>query len=199
MRNAHVVVVGGLLAALALLPGCQNAKGCWGCKQGKACKKSAMKGCAKIDSAVCVLEPTQGNNVHGVIHFERMGQKVKVTGRVEGLTPGKHGFHVHEYGDITAADGKSAGGHFNPTHEEHGRPQDAVRHVGDLGNIEAGADGVANVNIVDNVISLGCPHCILGRGLVVHAGEDHFTQPTGDAGARVAVGVIGVANPSSGG
>ena len=150
--------------------------------------------------AVCVLLPTIGNNVTGIIKFAEENGKLHVTGTVRGLTPGKHGFHVHEYGDISGLqDGKSTGGHFSPGGHDHGKPSDeaAKRHIGDLGNIEAGEDGVATIDITDDVIDLHGEHSIIGRAIVVHAGEDKYTQPTGDAGARVAIGVIGIAKDAA--
>jgi Cu-Zn family superoxide dismutase len=147
--------------------------------------------------AVAALHPTEGNKVTGIVFFAQKNGYVEITGEVSGLTPGLHGFHIHEYGDFSAKDGKSAGGHFNPTNMPHGGPDDAMRHVGDLGNLQADAGGKATVKIHDKVIKLNGPHSIIGRGLVVHAKADDLkTQPTGDAGDRVAVGVIGVANPS---
>ncbi len=147
----------------------------------------------KVTRAVAVLRGTEGSQASGVVRFEQQGDKVRVTGEIKGLTPGKHGFHVHQFGDITAPDGTSAGDHFAPEGHEHGKPADQKRHVGDLGNIEANEEGVASIDITDDVIALNGPHSILGRAIVVHAGEDKFTQPSGDAGARAALGVIGIA------
>ncbi|XP_008559147.1 uncharacterized protein LOC103579506 [Microplitis demolitor] len=124
------------------------------------------------------------------------GGPVTVTGTITGLTPGNHGFHIHEKGDLSNKC-LSTGGHFNPTNHVHGAPTDTVRHVGDLGNIKANVDGVANINIVDNVISLVGTNNIIGRGVVVHSGVDdlgkggHELSPiTGNAGSRVSCGVI---------
>ena len=89
-----------------------------------------------------------------------------MTGEVKGLTPGKHGFHIHEFGDYTSGC-VSAGSHFNPFKKQHGGPTDENRHAGDLGNIEAGADGVAKIDIVDAQIPLEGPNNILGRSVVV--------------------------------
>jgi Cu-Zn family superoxide dismutase len=144
------------------------------------------------DVAIAVLHPTKGNDkVQGWVKFTQTKGGVEITAEVKGLTPGKHGFHIHEFGDLTSADGSSAGGHFNPTGEEHGAPDDDHRHVGDLGNIEAKSNGTATYSYTDDHLDL---HTIFGRAVVVHAGEDDLkSQPSGDAGARVAVGVIGVA------
>jgi len=149
--------------------------------------------------AVAVLKGD--STVAGVVRFEQQGSKVLVTGTVKGLTPGKHGIHVHEFGDST--DGcTSAGAHFNPHGKEHGAPQDANRHVGDLGNLEADASGVAQVKIEDSLISLTGDLSIIGRSLVVHADPDdlgkgghELSKTTGNAGARAACGVIGRAKP----
>ena len=147
-----------------------------------------------INNAICVLHPTEGNDVKGIVTFTNTDAGVKVVADLEGLTPGKHGFHVHQYGDCSAPDGTSAGGHFNPDNKDHGGPNDVDRHVGDLGNITAGDDGKAHLELIDKVISLNGPHSIIGRAIVVHQGEDDLTsQPSGNAGARVACGVIGIA------
>lgn len=147
----------------------------------------------RITKAVCVLHPTEGNDVTGTVTFTQSGAGVLVVAELEGLTPGKHGFHVHQYGDCSSLDASSAGGHFNPAEEQHGAPDDEMRHVGDLGNLEADQNGKATYERVDSAISLNGNHSIIGRAIIVHAGEDDLTsQPTGDAGARVAAGVIGI-------
>ncbi|HKJ43190.1 MAG TPA: superoxide dismutase family protein [Sunxiuqinia sp.] len=154
----------------------------------------AVEQAPAVTKAVCVIHPTEGNTVHGVVTFTKVDGGVRIVGDLEGLTPGKHGFHVHQYGDCSGLDGKTAGGHFNPENMKHGGPNDVERHVGDLGNIEAGDDGKAHYERVDKVISLNGKHSIIGRAIIVHAGEDDLTsQPTGAAGARVACGVIGIA------
>jgi len=148
----------------------------------------------EITKAVCVLHPTEGNTAQGVVTFTKTDDGIKVVADLEGLSEGKHGFHIHQYGDVTSPDGTSTGGHFNPENVNHGAPTDAVRHVGDLGNVEAGADGRAHYEWTDKMISFSGKHSIIGRGIIVHAGEDDLvSQPTGDAGARVADGVIGIA------
>jgi superoxide dismutase, Cu-Zn family len=146
------------------------------------------------EKAVAVLISTGDSGVTGTVYFTKAGDSVHVTGKVTGLKPGEHGFHVHQFGDVTGSkDGLTTGGHFNPEGKDHGKPEDKVRHVGDLGNIKADDKGVAEIDIKDSLLELSGPHSILGRGLVVHANADKFVQPTGDAGGRVAVGVIGIA------
>jgi Cu-Zn family superoxide dismutase len=148
---------------------------------------------AKPEKAIAVLQPTEGSKVKGTITFTKGSDGVRVEGEITGLAPGKHGFHIHEFGDTSSADGKAAGAHFNPTGEKHGAPDGEHRHVGDFGNIEAGTDGAAKVNFLDKQIALEGEKSILGRGLVVHAKADDLkSQPSGEAGDRVAVGVIGV-------
>ncbi len=152
----------------------------------------------QVMHAVCVLQPVGKSDVSGTIHFDHQGDQLHVTGTIKGLSPGKHGFHVHQFGDLRDSQtGKSAGGHFNPAGVPHGHQKgdDKERHAGDFGNIEAGDDGVANIDFLDSVASLHGEFSIIGRGVIVHADEDKFTQPVGDAGSRVAFGVIGIANP----
>lgn len=144
--------------------------------------------------AVVVLRPTEGNSVTGTILLRQEKGNVRLKGMVRGLTPGKHGFHIHEFGDLRADDGKSAGGHFNPKGHKHGGPQDKESHAGDLGNIKANSQGIAKVDKLAKGLPL---HFAIGRSIVVHAGADDLeSQPSGDAGARVAVGVIGFASKS---
>jgi Cu-Zn family superoxide dismutase len=144
--------------------------------------------------AVCVLHPLGDHKAHGIVVFSVKGNEIQVTGKVEGLTPGEHGFHVHEFGDCSSPDGMSTGGHFNPTKEKHGGPHSPMRHVGDLGNIKADGRGVATINVTDRMIKLSGPNSIIGRALIVHAKADDLkTDPAGDAGGRIACGVIGVA------
>ena len=140
--------------------------------------------------AVAQLQPTAGNAVTGTVTFSSAANGVRVVAEVAGLTPGDHGFHVHQTGDCSAPDGTSAGGHFNPEAHDHGPRTAEVRHVGDLGNLTVDADGNAHLDFVDTGIALSGEHSIVGRGVIVHASPDDYSQPTGNAGARVACGVI---------
>lgn len=140
---------------------------------------------------VATVIPVGDSGVSGSVTFSKTETGVSVQGNFEGLEPGNHGFHIHQYGDCRADDGTSAGGHFNPADNDHGAPSDMDRHMGDLGNIEANDNGSATISYVDETITL---NQILGRGIIIHAGEDDLTsQPTGAAGSRVACGVIGIA------
>lgn len=143
--------------------------------------------------AVCVLMPTKDNKVRGRITFKEVNGVTQIRGNVNNLTPGEHGFHIHEFGDLRSQDGTAAGGHFNPEGKEHGGPHADAHHMGDLGNITANEEGKAQVKVDVKGLKV---HFILGRSIVVHADKDDLTsQPTGNAGPRVAVGVIGVAGP----
>ena len=155
---------------------------------------SHTSGTPSPPKAVAVLQPVGASGVRGVVRLNASDDSVEVTGTITGLTQGKHGFHVHQYGDLTdSKEGKSAGDHYNPAHTQHGRPDAPQRHAGDFGNIEAGANGIATFSFRDPVVHLTGPFSVVGRSLVVHAAPDRFTQPSGDAGARVALGVIGIA------
>ena len=154
----------------------------------------------KVIRAVAHLHPRSGSKVHGVIHFVQQGDTVKITGKVEGLEPGEHAFHIHEFGDCSDAKALKAGSHYNPEHKHHGGPHDEDRHVGDLGNIKADDQGNAEVSVTDKMIKLHGPHSIIGRSLIIHANPDDFKtqQPPGNAGARIACAVIGIAKDDTG-
>ncbi|KAG0746143.1 hypothetical protein G6F57_008161 [Rhizopus arrhizus] len=148
-------------------------------------------------NAVAVLK---GNNVSGVVKFSQSteNEPVHVEASFTGLKPGKHGFHVHEFGDHTNGC-ISAGPHYNPHGKTHGAPDADIRHAGDLGNITASSSGEASLNIKDSQVKLIGPYTVIGRTIVVHADEDdlglggHELSPTtGNAGDRLACGVIGV-------
>jgi len=142
-------------------------------------------------SAMATLEPTQGNQVRGTVRFTSEGGGVRVVANLTGLTPGDHGFHVHENGDCSAPDASSAGGHFNPTNQPHAGRDAEERHIGDLGNLVADADGRAQLDYVDRKLTLTGANSIVGKAVIVHAGRDDLkSQPSGDAGGRVACGKI---------
>ena len=146
-------------------------------------------------SAEAIMKPTQGNTTNGVVSFSQQDDKVLVNARIQGLSPGPHGFHIHEKGDCSAPDATSAGGHFNPAGTKHGSPSGAEHHGGDFGNLMADATGTATLAITipasQITLSKSGANSIIGKGLIVHADPDDFaTQPTGNSGKRLACGVI---------
>jgi Cu-Zn family superoxide dismutase len=148
-----------------------------------------------ITKAVAVLFPTKGSDVKGRVTFTQNGRSIQVHAEISGLSPGDHGFHVHEFG-VWSDDGMASGGHFNPTQSPHAAPGSTKRHVGDLGNVTANSNGNVTYDLDDRHLSFHGPTSIIGRGLVVHEKADDLkSQPAGNAGARLAVGVIGVAKP----
>lgn len=151
----------------------------------------------QVSSAVAKLGAKSGSQVHGEIKFTQVGSRVRIEGEVTGLAPGAKGFHIHEKGDCSAADAASAGGHFDPREPKnwsarHGGPHTAERHAGDLGNIVFDQYGKAVVNMMVGGIAVDRgPTGIIGRAAVVHfQADDLKTDPTGNAGAHAACGVI---------
>ncbi len=143
-------------------------------------------------SAEAMLSPTKGNNTHGTVTLMQTGNTVRLDARVSGLTPGSHGFHIHEKGDCSAPDATSAGGHFNPTSQPHGSPDQTAHHLGDMPMLVADAQGNASLSATLQGVTLSeGTNSIVSRSLIVHAAPDDFkTQPTGNSGGRVACGVI---------
>ncbi len=148
-------------------------------------------------TASATLEARSGSSVSGVVNFSTRGDKVYVDARVSGLTPGEHGFHVHEVGDCSAADAMSAKGHFNPAGKGHGHHGSGERHAGDMPNLRADAAGNASHAGELSQLSLGADaNGIIGRSVVIHADPDDYkSQPAGNSGKRVACGVIRAATP----
>jgi Cu-Zn family superoxide dismutase len=152
----------------------------------------AMASGAAAQSATATLQPTAGNTTAGTVTFTAQGGQLAVHARVTGLKPNaEHGFHLHEKGDCSSPDATSAGGHFNPDGKPHG-PQDAPHHAGDMPALKADGSGVAEARFMLAGVSVGSgPADVVGKGLIVHAQPDDYkTQPTGNAGARLACGVV---------
>src|SRR5712691_4759169 len=161
---------------------------------GTLCALTAFVHAQDVTKAVADLESKSGSRVTGKVTFTKMGDEVQVVADIENLTPGKHGFHIHEKGDCSAADASSAGGHFNPTQKHHGGPMTLDHHTGDLGNIEADASGKAHLDWKGK-LSLSGKDSIIGRSVVVHEKEDDLkTDPAGNSGARIACGTINAAD-----
>lgn len=155
---------------------------------------------SSINQAVAVMHPTLDSNTRGTVTFTQVSGGVHISADIEGLNPGAmHAIHIHQYGDARDPKGKSAGGHYNPQNHPHAGPAAAMRHAGDLGNLEADSTGRAHYERLDTRISIaGLKNPVIGRGIIIHAGADDLTtQPTGAAGARIAIGIIGVAKPAN--
>ena len=157
-------------------------------------QRPSQKTVATDASVFSQIKADQGFSVSGAISFDQAADGLRITGELVGLSPGNHGFHIHEFGDCSASDGQSAGGHFAPNGNPHGGPQAAVdqRHAGDLGNVYADENGYVLVNILNDELTLvDGPKAIIGKSVIVHAGSDDYTsQPSGDAGKRAGCGVI---------
>jgi len=147
-----------------------------------------------IERAAVTITPTEGYETSGTVLFEEIEEGIKVTVDLAGLSSGEHGFHVHEFGDISSSAGKAAGGHFNPGKHQHAGPTQSQRHMGDLGNLMADESGRVQKVFIDQHLSLNSDNSIIGRAVIVHAhADDLSSQPSGAAGPRVGQGVIGIA------
>ena len=168
------------------------------CAPYKYCKNYTRKNKKPVLNAICILNQND-NNVKGTIHFRNINNKLYIKYNITGLSDGEHGFHVHEYGDLS--DNCNSGcSHFNPFNETHGGPNSKHRHAGDLGNIIS-KNNIAKGTIVDNILSLDFNKktCIIGRMMIVHEQKDDLglgnndeSLKTGNAGKRLACGIIGI-------
>jgi Cu-Zn family superoxide dismutase len=161
------------------------------------CAAALLAGCSMMQpsgpTATAKLEATKGSKASGTATFAQVGDKVRVVASVGGLTPGQqHGFHVHEAGDCSSGDGMSTKGHFNPTGKPHAHFSTPERHTGDMPSLQADSNGNAKLDTTLDMMTLNPgANSIVGRGLIVHAAPDDYkTQPTGNAGARIACAVI---------
>jgi Cu-Zn family superoxide dismutase len=143
-------------------------------------------------AALATLEARSGSQASGTVAFSPTAGGVRVQARVSGLTPGEHGFHIHEAGDCSAADASSAKGHFNPAGKPHGHHGTAEHHAGDMPNLVADASGNATLVAEVAMLTLSAgPNDIVGRSVVIHADPDDYkSQPAGNSGKRIACGVI---------
>ncbi len=159
---------------------------------------------ASVNAAVAVIYPTKGSSISGTITFTAVpatgdlvdNSGVHIHGTITGLEPNSvHAIHIHEFGDSSSDNGMAAGGHYNPEHHKHGGPDSPEHHAGDLGNLTADASGSATIDMTVPGLSIAGMHDpIIGRSVVIHAKPDDFvSQPVGNAGGRIGVGVIGIA------
>ena len=189
-----IILAGAVLALATTQVQAQNLKA-KAEEKGKAAMKGMMGGASAPTKAVAVIHGAKGSEINGTVTFTKVAGGIRVVADLHGVPAGMHGFHVHEFGDVSTPEFMSAGGHFNPMKAEHGEPKAEKRHVGDMGNIEASARGVAKVDYVDPHMTFSGMNSILGRAVILHEKPDDYKQPTGNAGGRIAAGVIGVAKP----
>jgi Cu-Zn family superoxide dismutase len=156
------------------------------------CKTNLSNGSSnKID---LIFEPKNDSGVNGKVTFSEKDGKVTMVAKLNGLKPGIHAIHIHEKSDCSAADGSSAGGHWNPTFKKHGKLGEGEAHKGDIGNFATDETGKGSITFTTSEWCIGCGDAtkdIIGKGLIVHQGTDDFvSQPTGNSGARVACSAI---------
>jgi len=149
---------------------------------------------SKINELKIALEPKSNTKTEGTVSFSEKDGKVTFTAAISGLTPGVHAIHIHEKADCSSADATSAGGHWNPTFKKHGKWGQGEYHKGDIGNFTADAKGNGKITLTTDEWCIGCGDAtkdVLGKAIIVHQGADDFvTQPTGNAGGRVACTAI---------
>ena len=146
--------------------------------------------------AIATIAPASDSSVTGMAIFTQNGDQITLTIEIQNASPGLHGVHIHENGDCSSPDGKSAGGHWNPTGVAHGKWGEGEFHLGDIGNITVGEDGTGSIELTTDLweIGTGSDVDVVGKGIIVHADADDFTsQPSGNAGARIGCGVIELA------
>jgi len=160
-----------------------------------ACKTKTSDTRTASDATLhLTLDPKSGSHVSGTATFRQQRDKVIFTAEVHGLAPGIHAIHIHEKADCSAVDGSSAGGHWNPTFKKHGKWGSAEYHRGDIGNFTADESGTGKISLTTDEWCIGCgdqTKDILGKGLIVHEkADDYVSQPSGNAGGRVACSAI---------
>ena len=162
-----------------------------GCERAR--QQVGVLSTAPEKQAYAMIDALGDSGVTGTVVFTQNGDYITLTIDVQGVTPGPHGVHIHETGDCSSPDGKSAGGHWNPTDVEHGKWGEGEFHLGDIGNIMVGADGTGSITLTTDLweIGTGSDIDVVGKGMILHADADDFvSQPSGAAGARIGCGVI---------
>ena len=156
-------------------------------------QQTGILSAAPAKQATAMIGSLGDSGVTGMAVFTQNGDQITLMAEIQGATPGLHAIHIHAYGDCSAPDGKSAGGHWNPTDVAHGKWGEGEFHLGDIGNITVGADGTGRITLTTDLweIGTGSDIDVVGKGIIVHADADDFvSQPSGAAGARIGCGVI---------
>jgi len=181
--RAGLILASVILTAIAVLSGGNSFA---------ATTKSSGSASKAAGKAHATLESKSGSTVTGKADFVEKSGGVEISVEISGATPGMHGVHLHQNADCSAADASSAGGHFNPDNAQHGAPDAASHHGGDLGNITIGANGKGKLKIFVKGLTVAAgDHSVVGRSVVVHADPDDLkSQPAGNSGKRVACGAI---------
>ena len=147
----------------------------------------------EVKKAIAWINPKSESELVGSAIFIKTGEQIDLQIKLEQAPPGEHAVHIHENGDCSSPDGKSAGGHWNPTGDDHGKWGASPFHLGDIGNVTVGEDGTGSLSMTSDrwVMGSGAENDILEKAVIVHADVDDFTsQPTGNAGGRIGCGVI---------
>ena len=171
-----------LIGISILLMGCERAR-----------QQAGVLPIAPAKQANAMISSLNDSGVTGMAVFTQNGDQITLTAEIQGASPGLHAIHIHAYGDCSAPDGTSAGGHWNPTNVAHGKWGEGEFHLGDIGNITVGEDGMGRITLTTDLweIGTGSDIDVVGRSIIVHAGADDFiSQPSGAAGARIGCGVI---------
>ena len=156
-------------------------------------QQAGVLSAAPAKQATAMIDALGDSGVTGMVVFTQNGDQITLTAEIQGASPGLHGFHIHANGDCSSPDGKSAGGHWNPTDVGHGKWGEGEFHLGDIGNISVGEDGTGRITLTTDLweIGTGSDIDVVGKGIIVHADADDFvSQPSGAAGARIGCGVI---------
>ena len=171
-----------LISISILLMGCERAR-----------QQAGVLPIAPAKQANAMISSLNDSGVTGMAVFTQNGDQITVTAEIQGASPGLHAIHIHAYGDCSAPDGTSAGGHWNPTDVAHGKWGEGEFHLGDIGNITVGEDGTGRITLTTDLweIGTGSDVDVVGQSIIVHADADDFvSQPSGAAGARIGCGVI---------
>ena len=171
-----------LIGIFVILVGCERVR-----------QQAGVLSTAPAKQANAMIGSSSDSGVTGIAVFTQNGDQITLMIEIQGALPGLHAVHIHANGDCSSPDGKSAGGHWNPTGVAHGKWGEGEFHLWEIGNITVGEDGIDSITLTTDLWEIGTDSDVdvVGRGIIVHAGADDFTsQPSGDAGARIGCGVI---------